>query len=57
MSAKAMVKVSNKLAKVERTRLREDMKAYDVNKEYLPWALIDYDIQIEICSAQSIVML
>jgi hypothetical protein len=43
-SARAVAKVSNKLAKAKRARLREERKAYDVNKEYPPWALIEYDM-------------
>jgi hypothetical protein len=47
MSARAIAKLFVRKAKEERARLREERKAYDVNKEYPPWAHVDYNLQTE----------
>jgi hypothetical protein len=47
MSARAIAKLSVRKAKEERARLREERKVYDVNKDYPPWAHVEYELQTE----------
>jgi hypothetical protein len=47
MSVRAMAKVSARLAKEERARMKEERRAVDVSKEFPPWAPVDYDFQTE----------
>jgi hypothetical protein len=47
MGARVVAKLSVKKEKEERTRLQEEWKVHDVNKEYPPWAHVDFDFQTE----------
>jgi hypothetical protein len=47
MSIREKAKVSNKLRKEEKLHLKEERQAFDANKEFPLWKVVDYDLQTE----------